>query len=420
MKKCLFIVSRILWKKVTQSKYYEREGVALRIHPNTDKAKEDPNQRIGTLSWYFGGEVKKVSNMVHSLIEWQIIDLYKEAEIGESARRYKLSERFGDSKIKTHSLHLKDGKFVEKLLQHQNRNSPLVQAVLNTYENHVTLSEEGFRYLEAKYSRFAIIGHVAEAHRQGWFNENREALSEGLRSVIIDPADASLFMLFSRSFYASISPKNGRLNHNLTSLKREHRKYLLINGNHMHEIDISNSQPTFSIPVIRQKISETNGSCFSEDMLHYEALCCTCTYYEAIAKEAGIDISTHEGRAKFKEDLYAQVFYCKNNNWNTPIQVAFRSLFPNVYRAIWKLKVGGHQKFALCLQEMESRLMIEYVYQRLVNEGRTVLPLHDAIYCPDEETKAYAKELIKHMFKEMHELEITFKEDVYHEKQQNL
>jgi uncharacterized membrane protein len=415
LNKCRFILSRILWTKTTQEKNYIAIGARLRLHANNKVSKQHPEHQIGTLAWYFGGPTRDVSNMLKSLEEWGIIKRYRDEQRGVSARTYKLAEAYENLPISLYPIQEGDGAFAQRFLNlRQERNkAPLVRAVLHTYENYVSISEEGLRYLEGKYSQYAVVNHLAQAWRGGAVFDSTEALRFDICDIRTEPCDIGLMQLFQRQFYASIGKKNGRLDHNLTSLKKEFRKYVLIDGQPMVETDISNSQPTFSIPVLYQKLREMqkDDTYAPPDMLHYETCCQKGLFYEVIADKAGIDISTEESRKAFKKQLNKEVLYCPNNNWNTAIQTAFNNLFPNANRAIRDLKKSNHRTYAIRLQKLESDLMVQCVYKQLVEGGYKVLPLHDAIFCGSEEVKQYSQQLIRQAFIQKHNLTIQFKDE---------
>ena len=414
----LFILSRIHWKQSHHPNDYRDNGARLRIYANTKMLSINPDSKKGTLVWYLGSKGGKVSNQVQSLIEWGIISSFKEPKPNVTARTYKLANRFSDARLIKKRFTPKDGAFVKRLLEERREKieSSLVKSILNIYQQHVSISEEGLEYLESKYWNFPIVTDVANAHRSGLFDDNMEELSIELKKVPVDVVDQRLWMLFEKYHYASIGKRNGRLDHNLTNLDSEFRQFVLINGQPMHSTDIVNSQPTFSIPVILKKLQELQGASFiiPPDMHYYKQCCIEGIFYEVIADKAGIDIGTKDCRNHFKQNiLYPEVLYCRNNNWNTRTQVAFRSLFPNADKAIRDLKSRNHNNFSIELQRLESDLMINTVFTQLINEGFIVLPLHDAIYCSCRNTKSYAEKLIRNAFHQKYNLTVAFKgEDV--------
>lgn len=409
----LFIISKVIWKQVHHPNDYKDNGARLRIHANSKMLQENPDIKKGTLVWYIG-KSSKVKNQIESLKEWGIIKQFKAFKPNVTARTYKLTDRFNNDPVIRRRFTCRDGAFVKRLLKEKKERleGPLERAVLNIYDKHVSISEEGLLYLESRYSHFPVVKDTADAHRNGLFDDNKEELLTNLRQVSVNPIDERLWMIFTKNYYASIGKRNGRLDHNLTNLERGFRRFILLNGRSMHSTDIVNSQPTFSIPVIQNKLKEMQGqSCMiPDDMIRYANSCVNGIFYETIAEKAEIDIDSPERREHFKRNhLYPEVLYCRNNNWNTRTQLAFRSLFPSADMAIRELKKQSHNNFSIELQRLESDLMINTVFTQLINNGFIILPLHDAIYCSSEATKMYAEGLIAHAFKEKHGLDVSFK-----------
>lgn len=412
LNKCLFIISRIVWKMITQPKDYLKDGVAIRGHANNVKVRAIPEIERGTLKWFFGGSVSDCLKMLTFLRQNGFIKLHRKAVRGFSATRYKLSAKFNNGSIIPKYLTFADGKFVKRLQKEHEKDTDAT-TVIEVYNKHISISEEGLQYFEMNYSEFPIIQVLTQSIRDNNFENKRKVIESGLQNVTIQRQDFILYMILMRDFYASRSPRNGRLNHNLTNLKREFRNYLLLGGKPLLEIDIPNSQPTLGIPLVKQTLRVMHkGEKDFQDVKRYEETCCQGRYYEAIAEEAKMDISSFGKRKRFKEKFSSELMFCRNNNWNTEIQKAFKSLYPNVYDAIRFIKREDHRQYAIRLQKIESDLMVDVVYKRLVTEGHIALPLHDAIYCSDELTQQYARDLIRKSFEEMHNLKIKFKDEL--------
>lgn len=223
-----------------------------------------------------------------------------------------------------------------------------------------------------------------------------------------------LMKLFLKDYYASVGPQNRRVDHNLTNLQREYRRFVLIDGKPLVETDIVNCQPALAAGLINHKLREMHGEHFvANDMIEYERYCNEGLFYEVLAEKASIEFNTPISREDFKKrHFYPEVFYCKNNNWNTATQVAFRTLFPNADAAIRELKKKDHGQFSIELQKLESDAVVHTVFNQLVKEGYKILPLHDAIYTNDESVKQYAQQLIRQVIREKHGIGISFKGEV--------
>ncbi len=54
-------------------------------------------------------------------------------------------------------------------------------------------------------------------------------------------------------------------------------------------------------------------------------------------------------------------------------------MYPTIYNIIHKLKSERHNKFALCLQRIESEMFIQRISKRLVENGIIPFTIHDSI-----------------------------------------
>ncbi len=410
-----YIIHRGIVSMVHMKKKYVTDGFPLRMKANQDAVKVNPELHIGTLSQLFGGADCANKRIIDNLIAWNIIYLFKDFIPGVSAKRYKFTPEWEAKDVMMRNFKGGAKSSIYKLinLEENKLKDPLVRATQNMYDNHVSLSDEGLQYIQHKYNH-PVIHDIIQALKGDYFDDNKDRLMYELRYISYRKEDTIMLLNFLMQNTGCNEAKKGkRLFHSITSLKREYRKFILIDGKPIREVDLVNSQPTFSVGFLKgvyhhaakQKNESTE---LPADFIDYEELCCNGRFYERIAEKAGMPF-TDDTRADFKEDFFKYIFYSKVKVKDNPIKDAFVALFPNVYQVINGIKSINYKRFATILQDLEADLMVYSVYKQMLDENFKVLVLHDAILCSSEEAEERAKELIREQFLARYNQRIRFK-----------
>jgi hypothetical protein len=94
-------------------------------------------------------------------------------------------------------------------------------------------------------------------------------------------------------------------------------------------------------------------------------------------RRLGIPARRRDG---FKRLFFTQVFFGKNKHTGI-VRELFARDFPTVYQVIIDLKRKDHRQLAYLLQAHESKLMIDIICRRIMNElpGTFVATIHDSI-----------------------------------------
>lgn len=229
----------------------------------------------------------------------------------------------------------------------------------------------------------------------------------------------------------------GRVHTNLTRLLSELRCTLRIQGETLVNIDIANSQPLFLGLVIKKALAKegspvsgrqlcpcppascptpymtcAEGKTGSEllgnaatydppqlselvafptvrdpseddippadhDLDHYLWLCENGTLYDELMER----IEWRGSRAEFKAKEWFKFLYGQNR-WQSKLRDVFESDFPTIWNFIANYKrERGYEELSRQMQRDESRLMINTICERLMNEHPSVpvLPIHDSI-----------------------------------------
>jgi hypothetical protein len=191
---------------------------------------------------------------------------------------------------------------------------------------------------------------------------------------------------------------NNRLDTNLTNMAKDLRPFL-IGYEEMSYFDLKNSQPVL-FNIILKKIDLSKNSKLESEIAHYHELTLSGKWYEFLADLYGYTekFDKSEARANAKK-LWMLIAYSKNSTKFN--KTKFRKKFPEIMKLIESLKSKGHEKFAIELQKIESRIFIDEISKELIENGIVPYTFHDAFMIPKQhEEKTYvimAKILESHL-----------------------
>jgi len=267
-----------------------------------------------------------------------------------------------------------------------------------------------------------------------------DRLSLDLSSVAVDGQAESKWSHFNEMTLDLLRNKDwmptvceyGRFHTPLTRLMTEYRAGLRLDGLKVINLDLANSQPLFLSLLMKRIMSvqrleddlkaridvegeELRRVLYSSDVLDNPVLTCPVespilgspyTMAEAINSVSVYDdvsryihLTEHGqlydflsqnsplSRSDFKETLFKDVFFCRNA-YRTALTDEFERLFPNVLAFMQKIKRSNYRRLAWIMQKEESKLMIDGVCGRIMNEhpDLPILTIHDSIMTiPDRE-----------------------------------
>lgn len=191
-------------------------------------------------------------------------------------------------------------------------------------------------------------------------------------------------------FYFNVG-RFGRVSNSITSLKRELRSTLHVDGEPLASVDLSCAQPALLAKLINDirdgKATPKDGtgtkqckydSSFGADFDQYVSLVQTGRFYDFMVERLRDDeISRDEFKPLFLRDVIA-----KKGRYPSKVENAFRKAFPSVYRFIEFVNRQDHANLIRLLQQEESGFVIGIVAADFVDRHPTwfVIPLHDALY----------------------------------------
>lgn len=227
----------------------------------------------------------------------------------------------------------------------------------------------------------------------------------------------------------------GRVHTLLTSLPRELRRYLVVNGKSLWQIDIRNSQPLFFVVAMLKKIKSflnsvgtngnvefslakecrvkyLNGYCDNQDVNRssmcqqpastkrpsskqyvydasfklYQEHCERGTLYDFLMQiYFGRKTFTEDERRDFKEKMFAAVFFCDNDTIIKEYLDLFGAFFPTVLGQLQELKESDYRHAAHAMQKAESDLVINQVARRICETlPNWFATIHDSILCHED------------------------------------
>jgi len=165
----------------------------------------------------------------------------------------------------------------------------------------------------------------------------------------------------------------------VTSMNRELRECILLDGKHLIGSDLRNSQPLIASIIIGE-YWKGNGK-VPDDVLEYQNLCEQGQFYDYFMKLNGVPPNL---RQQFKIEFFARVFFSIELGRPNILKDQFIQKYPSCYKAILAKKGGyfrqSYKDFARMLQALEADIFINRINLPLLETGMRVFSIHDAVY----------------------------------------
>ena len=354
-----YIIHEINHASIFKKDYYEK-GVGL-------------STKILTRLFGKGTIVKQV---LDDLQKWKFIIKVQESKYKKTSAKYKLHDSIIDLKIRIQDYDENDSVLIKKLELRNAENKKSYQGQLEILKKFVMINEKGKNHLINKYGCLPYRNNKIDVFRR----------------------DCCLISILNSKFFSVRPHITSRVYSSFTSLCRDHRNYIQIDGKPMIMTDISNSQILLTVPLIHNywnKIQNLNITDIPQDVIKFQKLAETGHFYEHMAKSIGEIFTNEEDRKEFKKRVFSEIWFSENSRYMTLIKKAFVEEFPTIYHIIWQLKLEDHCNFAISLQKFEASIMVDKVWKQMYDQGKIVLTLHDAIICNNYEDLELAKTLIR-------------------------
>lgn len=316
--------------------------------------------------------------LIKNLIEWGIIipqlNTYgkKSYTIGEKCIRYRMDNKFINSKIETTKLTDKTLiKNLTKFYDKQMNSSPIVSK----------LNDCLFELRIHAKKVLKIMNKLVEIEG----NQEEDVISSYMISTT---------KIMNSDFFTYRDSTGNRIHTNITNLKKEFRSALYLeNKQKLVEIDIRNSQPLiFNYFLLKEYKKD-----LPTDVLEYIQLTSTGKLYDKIAEEKGLN---PDERNWLKKKLFEEVFYCTTYlNKIYPNSIWFEKRFPNVFKLILKLKKNNYKDLPILMQKLESKVVIDGVAVKFFKEQPEgfIVSIHDS-FITTESNASLIQDLILEEF----------------------
>ncbi len=233
---------------------------------------------------------------------------------------------------------------------------------------------------------------------------------------------ASAIKIWNGDIFYSVDSTSHRFHSNLTNLPSALRQFVTINGKHLVNIDIKNSQPLIASLLLTDPSKcesfarEENFAMFlktlqpinTEDSKEFIQLVTSGQIYEYLMKEFakhGLNYDRDQMKKQFLIILFAR------NTIQNKQRKIFAELFPSVHKRFKevrgynksKSKFKNSKRFPILLQTIEAHIILGRILLRIYKEhpGVIAVSIHDSVctsiaFCDIETVKRIMKEEIEY------------------------
>ncbi|MCT4586247.1 MAG: hypothetical protein N4A71_00340 [Carboxylicivirga sp.] len=195
----------------------------------------------------------------------------------------------------------------------------------------------------------------------------------------------SILKIANKQLFFSVDDNSGRVYHNISNIRRELKKFLMIDNSNLVGLDIRNSQPLlFGLLLVKKwRKRKTTSYEAMPDLKEYLQRCCDGNFYDHLMELNDIPV---EQRADYKIQFFTDIFFSKNPKKVKGKLKQFADVYPNVYQEIRKYKEPDYKLLARDLQKFEADVIINGIIKSLFKQNKEIpiVNVHDAIYtAPD-------------------------------------
>jgi len=355
---------------------------------------------------------------------------------GAKSRGYKLSPEYLESFTE---VLLSPGNFKNKvralrseLKEEQKASTSRLHSLTQWFNSRLTInSEEAKKEVDRLFPK--------EVHTGGIHARKRVTKQEGRYKALL-----AIHKVSKGEFHCRLDDNIGRFHSNLTNIKKELRKFITYDGQELVNLDIRNSQPFFSLLLLRadfykkgpinirdipsvmrlEKVTRKEKK-YKIDKIKFDKIIEAIYYYIIVQvspeTQAGrgfskypnivvggnfydklMDIFAGKGHVVTRDQAKIEVlriFFSDNRFFGhkkAAMKRIFKQEFPEVYEVFSRLKKLNNTILSHLLQRIESRLIIETICKRISKEKPNVpiYTIHDSIACPSIH-KDYVKNVMK-------------------------
>jgi len=299
-----------------------------------------------------------------------------------------------------------NNEFISKLISVQLQSMTIVRKLIkNVNESRNAVSKKFKSYKNYFLKNFKIDFEGANKWLENWFNDEREKLELGQNysTEIIQLINKynrlfiSINAINDGDLFFRKNETNGRIDTNLTSLKKEFKKFISIDN--LFQVDIKNSQPYFLSTILYSLLCSTNHSQSLDtiEIQKFQKWCSDGNLYEKFSYEYEKQTGKTLTRSQIKEIMFC-IFYSKNNSYRKEKSI-FKTIFPTILAWIEKQKEKNHNQFSIRLQKIESEICIDEILPLLEEANIEYFTIHDSWLVKKEDLNQAIK-IIENKFME--------------------
>lgn len=312
---------------------------------------------------------KVLEEVVHARNCKRIIDFWKNKGviecdnqyiIGEKSKGYRFTAGYRKERVK--GVKIQDYKFKAKLTRRKS---------LYLYKVDMNNPILSFLLSNLKQVRVDVLGALNHTHQ---LFKRVDAHADKFNQYCI-----TIQELAQEHYFFTRDTIGNRVHNNFVNFPKALRPFLYVEtGEQLVNLDIRNSQPLMLCILL---IQAYEGKVLPEDIKQYIQECQEGRFYESFALASGI---TLEDRSKFKEGLFKNVFFGRNEACLRSLAYqALATHYPNVATFIKKYKREDYKSLAIALQNVESEIIIDDVIGALAAKYHPddffALTIHDSI-----------------------------------------
>jgi hypothetical protein len=228
------------------------------------------------------------------------------------------------------------------------------------------------------------IGATLIQDKNNYYIDELDRYVETKKRNMLISYNTTITALKKRIYSINRNPTNYRLDTIFTSMC-SHTLDIIKQDNNLIEIDLVNSQYAIFANWLMEQ------DCYNQnDVKLFCSLAIEGKLYEYIHHELKL-----EDRKQAKKIMMVVAFSSPKFNSNQKTQ--FKELFPNVYQFIADYNKQNDGRFAVCLQNKESKIFIDGLMNILIRKGYFVLTKHDSLIIREKD-RVEIQQLVKDYF----------------------
>jgi hypothetical protein len=297
---------------------------------------------------------KKYTEIMINLINWGIIETNGSYCVGNFSKGYRITIQY-NSNIKR--IKVNDKLICKKITRYRDQCSKEIKKLPLPYQ-----------YLEWTNTLIQIDKTKAlDYNIKYFFKEGKQRKYESNHYAVLELSDGQ--------YRFTVDKTGNRAHSNLTNLRKDFRQFITVDGEHLAQIDICNSQPMFLSLLITN-----NENIPEQEKEKYREIVENGRFYEYILNALGIPLTQRE---KLKKKILAAILYDKKRKKESRYVKVFRKDFPHIWEYIQDIKKHDHKCIAALLQKTESKFVIQQAVAEFVrrfgDQYVFISTIHDCI-----------------------------------------